>query len=110
MAELTEQQLRGFLATAVQVINNGISGVEVLGDIVEPDPETYLREEWLPFATSVRNEIFEAVLREKQPKPTPAGTCPVCEGDGYVDVPDPETGGVLGPAPCPNPDCEGGRV
>jgi hypothetical protein len=27
--------------------------------------------------------------------------CPVCEDDCYVDIPDEETGGVLGPGPCP---------
>jgi hypothetical protein len=34
-----------------------------------------------------------------------AEKCETCDGDGYVDIPDPETGGVLGPAPCP--DCDG---
>lgn len=26
--------------------------------------------------------------------------CRRCEGDGYLDIVDPETGGVIGPRPC----------
>ena len=35
--------------------------------------------------------------------------CPHCEGDGYNDISDPETGGVLGPAPCSYCDGTGER-
>lgn len=31
--------------------------------------------------------------------------CEDCQDDGYIDVVDPNTGGVLGPSPCPNPEC-----
>lgn len=31
--------------------------------------------------------------------------CQRCDGDGYLDIVDPDTGGVLGPRPCP--DCGG---
>lgn len=33
---------------------------------------------------------------------SPMFACETCEDDGWIDIPDPETGGVLGPAPCPN--------
>lgn len=32
--------------------------------------------------------------------------CQECGGDGYLDIPDPETGGVMGPRCCP--ECNGG--
>lgn len=31
-------------------------------------------------------------------------TCPICDDDGWVDIPDEETGGVLGPMECPRLD------
>ncbi len=35
--------------------------------------------------------------------------CPECDGWGYNDIDDPETGGVLGPRPCTACDGTGAR-
>ena len=36
--------------------------------------------------------------------------CPDCDGDAFVDIFDSEGVGVIGPGPCPNPDCRDGKI
>lgn len=42
----------------------------------------------------------ERMVREARELREAGRACRSCEGYGYNDIDDPETGGVIGPAPC----------